>query len=68
MRKTMCVLAVAAALLTSTVWLPANVQAVPDTPLADYQRTRFRAAAAGEHGAVGAVPGQGDSEAGAMGR
>jgi len=30
MRKTVYVLAVAAALLTSTVWLPANVQAIPD--------------------------------------
>lgn len=30
MKTTMCVLAVAAALLTSTAWLPANVQAIPD--------------------------------------
>ncbi len=30
MKRTMCVLAVAAALLTSTAWLPANVQAIPD--------------------------------------
>lgn len=29
MRRTMCVLAVSAALLTSTAWRPANVQAVP---------------------------------------
>ena len=30
MKRTMCVLAVAAALLTSTAWLPANVQAIPN--------------------------------------
>ncbi len=30
MRKTMCIFAVSAALLTSTAWLPANVQAVPN--------------------------------------
>lgn len=30
MKRTLCVLAVAAALLTSTAWLPANVQAIPD--------------------------------------
>ena len=30
MKRTMCVFAIAAALFTSTAWLPANVQAIPD--------------------------------------